>query len=127
MKNAAMAESVKAPQATFNNVYLIHARIDGPLKMTGDECLARFRQQLKATNNTALRNFNKLDNNFKFVVLTLANRLEPSSFKPDEIGKPFEFFDQVRRLLIIRSMNEITRWGSLLPARFSKHDCYLAD
>ena len=127
MKSAALAESVKTPQATFNNVYLIHARIDGPLKMTGDECLARFRQQLKATNNTALRNFNKLDNNFKFVVLTLANRLEPSSFKPDEIGKPFEYFEQVRRLLIIRSMNEITRWGSLLPARFSKHDCYLAD
>ncbi|MGK7246075.1 hypothetical protein ACSPAH_12475 [Buttiauxella agrestis] len=127
MKSAALAESVKAPQATFNNVYLIHARIDGPLKMTGDECLARFRQQLKATNNTALRNFNKLDNNFKFVVLTLANRLEPSSFKPDEIGKPFEYFEQTRRLLIIRSMNEITRWGSLLPARFSKHDCYLAN
>ena len=127
MKSAALAESVKAPQTAFNNVYLIHARIDGPLKMTGDECLARFRQQLKATNNTALRNFNKLDNNFKFVVLTLANRLEPSSFKPYEIGKPFEFFDQARRLLIIRSMNEITRWGSLLPARFSKHDCYLAE
>ncbi|SUW65452.1 Uncharacterised protein [Buttiauxella agrestis] len=127
MKSAALAESVKAPQTAFNNVYLIHARIDAPLKMSGDECLARFRLQLKATNNTALRNFNKLDNNFKFVVLTLANRLEPSSFKPDEIGKPFEFFDQARRLLIIRSMNEITRWGSLLPARFSKHDCYLAE
>ena len=127
MKSAALALPAKASQTTFNNVYLIHARIDGPIKMTGDECLAHFRQQLKATNNTALRNFNKLDNNFKFVVLTLANRLEPSSFKPDEIGKPFEYFEQTRRLLIIRSMNEITRWGSLLPARFSKHDCYLAD
>lgn len=127
MNNAALAKSVKASQATFNNVYFMHAQIDGPLKMTGDECLTRFRQQLKATNNAALRNFNKLDNNFKFIVLTLANRLEPSSFKPDEIGKPFEFFEQARRALIIRSMNEIARWGSLLPSRFSKYDCYLTE
>lgn len=127
MNNAALAKSVKASHTTFNNVYFMHAQIDGPLKMTGDECLARFRQQLKATSNTAQRNFNKLDNNFKFVVLTLANRLEPSSFKPDEIGKPFEFFEQARRALIIRSMNEITRWGSLLPSRFSKYDCYLTE
>lgn len=27
MKSASLAESVKTPQATFNNVYLIHARI----------------------------------------------------------------------------------------------------
>ena len=125
MKNTALAVSAKASQAPFNNVYFMHARIDEPLKMSGDECIARFRQKLKTTNNTTQRNFNRLDNTFKFVVLTLANRIEPSSFTPDEIGKPFEYFEQARRSLIIRSMNEITRWGSLLPRRFSKHDIYL--
>ena len=125
MKNTALAVSVKASQTPFNNVYFMHARIDEPLKMSGDECIARFRQQLKATNNAAQRNFNKLDNTFKFVVLTLANRIEPSSFKPDEIGQPFEYFEQARRSLIISAMNEITRWGSLLPRRFSIHDIYL--
>jgi len=103
----------------------MHARIDEPLKMSGDECIARFRQQLKTTNNTTQRNFNRLDNTFKFVVLTLANRIEPSSFKSDEIGNPFEYFDKPRRSLIIQSMNEIARWGSILPSRFSKHDIYL--
>lgn len=125
MKNTALAVSGKASQASFNNVYFMHARIDEPLKMSGDECIARFRQQLKATNNASQRNFNKLDNTFKFVVLTLANRMEPSSFTSNEIGKPFEYFDQARRYLIIRSMNEIAKWGGLLPRRFSNYDIYL--
>lgn len=127
MKSTVLSSSIPAAKKEFNNVYFMHARIDEPLKMTGDECLARFRQQLKATSNSAQRNFNKLDDNFKFVVLTLANRKEPAAFKSDEIGKPFEYFDKSRRFLIIDSMNEITRWGNILPRRFSKHDIYLAD
>lgn len=127
MKSAALSSSVPVVKKEFNNVYFMHARIDEPLKMTGDECLARFRQQLKATSNVAQRNFNKLDDNFKFVVLTLANRKEPTAFKSDEIGKPFEYFDMPRRFLIIESMNELTRWGSILPRRFSKHDIYLTE
>lgn len=125
MKASPLAVLGKSSPQTFNNVYFMHNRIEEPLKMSGDECIARFRQKLKSTNNAAQRNFNRLDNSFKFVVLTLANRIEPSSFTPDEIGKPFEYFDTPRRALIIRSMNEITRWGSLLPRRFSKHDIYL--
>jgi hypothetical protein len=36
---------------------------------------------MKATENKALRNFNKLDEDFKFVVLTLANRNNPGAFR----------------------------------------------
>lgn len=97
-----------------------------PAAMTGEECFARFHQKLKATENRALRNFNKLDENFKFVVMTLANRLVPGAFRADEVGQPFESFDVERRRLIIQAMNEITRWGSILPRRFSPHECIVA-
>ncbi|ENL8694868.1 hypothetical protein AB6I52_003653 [Enterobacter hormaechei] len=94
--------------------------------MSGEECLARFHQKLKMTENRALRNFNKLDDNFKFVVMTLANRANPGAFRTEEIGKPFEYFDVNRRKMIIIAMNEIARWGSILPSRFSIHECILA-
>ncbi|EKY3890499.1 hypothetical protein RCI33_003143 [Enterobacter hormaechei] len=94
--------------------------------MSGEECLARFHQKLKMTENRALRNFNKLDDNFKFVVMTLANRANPGAFRTEEIGKPFEYFDVNRRKMIIIAMNEIARWGSILPRRFSIHECILA-
>ena len=68
-----------------------------PKTMTGEECFARFHQKLKATENKALRNFNKLDEDFKFVVLTLANRNNPGAFSSDEVGKPYEYFDMNRR------------------------------
>jgi len=98
-----------------------------PATMTGEECLARFHQKLKMTENRALRNFNKLDEDFKFVVMTLANRDNSGAFRSDEIGKPFEYFDVNRRKLIIEAMNKITRWGSILPRRFSIHECILAE
>lgn len=97
-----------------------------PETMTGEECLARFHQKLKMTENRALRNFNKLDDNFKFVVMTLANRATPGAFRNDEVGRPFEYFDVNRRKMIIIAMNEIARWGSILPRRFSIHECILA-
>lgn len=107
----------------FNNSDCIEAE---PQTMSGEECLARFHQKLKMTENRALRNFNKLDGNFKFVVMTLANRANPGAFRTEEIGKPFEYFDVNRRKMIIIAMNEIARWGSILPRRFSIHECILA-
>jgi hypothetical protein len=107
----------------FNNSDCIEAE---PQTMSGEECLARFHQKLKMTENRALRNFNKLDDNFKFVVMTLANRANPGAFRTEEIGKPFEYFDDNRRKMIIIAMNEIARWGSILPRRFSIHECILA-
>lgn len=107
----------------FNNSDCIEAE---PQTMSGEECLARFHQKLKMTENRALRNFNKLDDNFKFVVMTLANRTNPCAFRTEEIGKPFEYFDVNRRKMIINAMNEIARWGSILPRRFSIHECILA-
>lgn len=113
-----------APATTlFNNSDCIEAE---PQTMSGEECLARFHQKLKMTENRALRNFNKLDDNFKFVVMTLANRANPGVFRMEEIGKPFEYFDVNRRKMIIIGMNEIARWGSILPRRFSIHECILA-
>jgi hypothetical protein len=55
---------------------------------------------------------------FKFVVLTLANRNAPGTFQAKEIGKLFEYFDEARRLLIIKSMNEIARWGKFSRVGF---------
>ena len=107
----------------FNNSDCIEAE---PQTMSGEECLARFHQKLKMTENRALRNFNKLDENFKFVVMTLANRTNSGAFRTEEIGKPFEYFDVNRRKMIIIAMNEIARWGSILPRRFSIHECILA-
>lgn len=108
----------------FNTVDCI---ADKPETMTGEECLARFHQKLRLTENRTLRNFNKLDENFKFVVMTLANREKPGVFRSDEVGQPFEYFDIERRKLIIEAMNKLTRWGSILPRRFSIHDCILAE
>ncbi|MBM3059942.1 hypothetical protein GF718_01145 [Citrobacter braakii] len=90
--------------------------------MSGEECLARFHHQRKATDNRAMRNFNRLDNDFKFVVLTLSNRLSPSAFRIEDVGKPFEYFDAERRKLIVSAMNRISRWGSIMPKGFPSHE-----
>lgn len=123
MNGVNTAAQVQPAAKLFNN---IDCQGEKPATMTGDECLARFYQKLKATENRALRNFNKLDENFKFVVMTLANRMVPGTFRADEIGQPFEYFDIERRKLIIQAMNEITRWGSILPRRFSLHECIVS-
>ncbi|UXD90749.1 hypothetical protein K2Y34_17095 [Cronobacter sakazakii] len=124
MNQNTISAPIKPGAKPFNNARCEETR---PEKMTGMECFARFHHQLKATQNGALRNFNKLDDNFKFVVMTLANRMEPGTFKCDEVGKPFEYFDQPRRLMLIRAMNEITRWGDILPRRFSLHEAVLPE
>lgn len=104
-----------------------NADCEQPKTMTGEECFARFHQKLKSTENKALRNFNKLDEDFKFVVLTLANRKNPGAFRADEVGKPYDYFDMDRRKLIILAMNKIARWGEILPRHISIHECYLAN
>jgi len=119
-----MSAPINAGALPFNNAGCTDAQ---PVKMSGEECFARFHQKLRATQNGALRNFNKLDDNFKFVVMTLANRNEPGAFKSDEVGRPFEYFDQPRRLLLIKAMNEIARWGEILPRRFSLHESVLPE
>lgn len=123
MNGVNTAAQVQPAAKLFNN---IDCQGEKTATMTGDECLARFYQKLKATENRALRNFNKLDENFKFVVMTLANRMVPGTFRADEVGQPFEYFDIERRKLIIQAMNEITRWGSILPRRFSLHECIVS-
>lgn len=117
-----MSAPINAGAVPFNN-----AGYSQPAKMTGEDCLARFHQKLKATQNGALRNFNKLSDDFKFVVMTLANREQPGVFKSDEVGKPFEYFDQPRRVLLIKAMNEIARWGEILPRRFSLHESVIPE
>lgn len=91
-----------------------------PPRMTADAC---FHQQLKATRNRSQHTFNRLDSNFKFVVMTLANRAAPGTFRQDDVGQPFEYFDSARRAQLITAMNEIARWGNSLPRRFSIYDC----
>ncbi|EOJ8601613.1 hypothetical protein ACM45N_002565 [Cronobacter sakazakii] len=122
MSQSHLSASTKAGMKPFNHPACVEAQ---PRKMSADECFSRFHQKLKETQNGALRNFNKLDENFKFVVMTLGNRMEPGTFKSDEVGKPFEYFEQPRRLLLIKAMNEITRWGEILPRRFSHHESFL--
>lgn len=119
-----MSAPINAGAKPFNNTDCADAQ---PVKMSGEECLARFHQKLKATQNGALRNFNKLNDDFKFSVMTLANRKEPGAFKSDEVGRPFEYFDQPRRLLLIQAMNEIARWGEILPRRFSFHESVIPE
>lgn len=86
---------------------------------------ARRRQLRDNNNNPALRYFNRLDNDFKFTVLTLANRDHPSAFKADEIGQPFEHFDATRRMFIIEAMNKLSRWGKIIPRYLSTADCII--
>ncbi|MCR4458440.1 MULTISPECIES: hypothetical protein [Pseudescherichia] len=119
-----MSAPINAGATPFNNAGCTVAE---PEKMSGEECLALFHQKLKATQNGALRNFNKLNDDFKFSVMTLANRNEPGAFKSDEVGRPFEYFDHARRLLLIKAMNEIARWGEILPRRFSLHESVLPE
>lgn len=122
MNKNTISAPIKTGAMQFNNT-----DFNVPEKMTGEECFAHFHQKLKATENRALRNFNKLNDDFKFVVMTLANRHEPGTFRQDEVGKPFEYFDRSRRLQIIKAMNEITRWGEILPRRFSLHECVIPE
>lgn len=96
-------------------------------QMSGAEFFQRYHWQQAATSNKALRYFNRMSADFKFVVLTLANRNAPGTFQAKEIGEPFEYFDEARRLLIIKSMNEIARWGQILPRWISEFETKLPE
>ncbi|WP_234479920.1 hypothetical protein [Erwinia sp. S38] len=111
----------------FSDVHLIHARVDQVKSMTFREFQQRWRQMRKNNENPALRYFNRQSDEFKFCVLTLANREQLGAFKLEEIGKPFESFDVLRRELIIKAMNKMSRWSEMLPRRFSISDCFLSD
>lgn len=98
-----------------------------PPQMSGEEFFQRYHWYQTATSNKALRYFNRMSADFKFVVLTLANRNAPGTFQAKEIGEPFEYFDEARRLLIIKSMNEIARWGQILPRWISEYETKLPE
>jgi len=127
MANAALALTGKNAPASFTEIRLVHARVDKVERMTFDEFRKSWRQMRDNNSNPALRYFNRQNDEFKFCVLTLANREQPGTFKQDEIGRPFEHFDEKRRELIIIAMNKIVRWGNILPHRFSTADCFLPD
>ncbi|WP_405423260.1 hypothetical protein [Pantoea stewartii] len=96
-------------------------------KMTFDEFRQRWRLLRDSNRNPALRYFNHQNDDFKFCVLTLVNRDWPGSFRQEDIGKPFECFDQLRRERIIMAMNKLARWGKILPRQFSTADCFLPE
>lgn len=127
MDNAALAVPQKHATAPFTEIRLVHARVDKVERMTFDEFRKTWRQLLKNNSNPALNYFNRQNEEFKFCVMTLANRDAPGSFKVDEVGKPFEYFDESRRGLIIMAMNKMARWGRILPRQFSIADSFLAE
>lgn len=96
--------------------------------MSFDEFRKSWRQQLRSNSrNPALIAFNQQSDEFKFCVLTLANREKPGSFRLQEVGLNFETFDEARRALIIAAMNKMVRWGRLGPRAFSDADRYLSE
>lgn len=95
--------------------------------ITFDEFQKRWRQMRDRHANPALRYFNQQNDAFKFCVLTLANRDHPKTFKANDVGEPFESFDECRRELIIEAMNKLARWGHTLPQQFSTADRVLPD
>lgn len=109
---------------TFN----VHSHLEAVKEpMPFEQFQARRRQLRQNNDNPALRYFNRLDDDFKFVVLTLANRAHSAAFKADEVGKVFEEFDETHRLYIIEAMNKISRWGKMLPRYLSLADCALTE
>lgn len=113
--------------ASFSKIHMMGGRVDKIQPMTFDEFRKKWRQMRDNNANPALRYFNRQNDEFKFCVLTLANRENPGRFKQEEIGKPFEYFDEKRRELIIIAMNKMARWGKILPRQFSTADCFLTD
>ncbi|MEZ3501610.1 hypothetical protein HP564_18935 [Pantoea sp. KPR_PJ] len=95
--------------------------------MNFDEFQKSWRQMRNNNRNPALVAFNRQSDEFKFCVLTLANREKPGSFRLQEVGNAFETFDEARRKLIIAAMNKLVGWGRLLPRSFSDADRYLSD
>lgn len=80
------------------------------------------RKLFKRSENIALRRFNAGSDDFKFVVLTLANRRAAKLFSPSDIGRPFEAFSDYQREKIIDAMNSLSKWGHGLPNYISASD-----
>lgn len=127
MGSTALAVTANSTPAPFTEIRLVHARVDAIERMTFDEFRKSWRQMRKNNSNPSLNYFNRQNEEFKFCVLTLANREQPGTFKQDEIGQPFEYFDERRRELIITAMNKMARWGKILPRQFSVADSFLTD
>ena len=106
---------------------MMNSQPEAVAAMSFDEFRKSWRQMRNNSRNPALVAFNRQNDDFKFCVLTLANRERPGSFRLHEVGNPFESFDEARRELIIAAMNKMVRWGRLLPRSFSDADQYLSE
>ncbi|GLR09093.1 hypothetical protein GCM10007905_18130 [Mixta theicola] len=127
MGRAAIAAKTMQPAKPFTQIHLVHARVDTVEKMTFSEFQQAWRKMRKNNDNPALRYFNRQNEEFKFCVMTLANRERPATFRQDEIGRPFESFTESQREMIIRAMNKMCRWGRILPRQFSVADSFLSE
>lgn len=127
MGRAALAANIDESVKPFTQIHLVHARIDAVKKMTFSEFQQAWRKMRKNNDNPALRYFNRQNEDFKFCVMTLANRERPTTFRQDEIGSPFESFTETQREMIIVAMNKMCRWGRILPRQFSVADSFLSE
>lgn len=97
MSRTALAVNQPHAPGPFTEIRLVHARVDTVEKMTFSEFQKSWRQMRKNKDNPALRYFNRQNDEFKFCVMTLANRERPATFRQDEIGQPFEYFSEEQR------------------------------
>lgn len=127
MGRSALALKTEQTGKPFTQIHLVHARVDTVEKMTFSEFQQSWRKMRKNNDNPALRYFNRQNEEFKFCVMTLANRERPATFRQDEIGRPFESFSENQREMIIKAMNKMCRWGRILPRQFSTADSFLPE
>lgn len=106
---------------------MMNSRSVSVTPMSFDEFRKSWRLMRSNSRNPALIAFNRQNDEFKFCVLTLANREKPGSFRLQDVGQDFETFDEARRELIIAAMNKMVRWGRLWPRPFSDADRYLSE
>lgn len=127
MGRTALAVTTGQPAKPFTQIHLVHACVDTVERMSFSEFQQAWRKMRKNNDNPALRYFNRQNEEFKFCVMTLANRERPTTFRQDEIGRPFESFTETQREMIIRAMNKMCRWGRILPRQFSVADSFLPE
>ena len=127
MGRTALAVTTGQPAKPFTQIHLVHARVDTVERMSFSEFQQAWRKMRKNNDNPALRYFNRQNEEFKFCVMTLANRERPTTFRQDQIGRPFESFTETQRKMIIRAMNKVCRWGRILPRQFSVADSFLSE
>ncbi|WP_428943247.1 hypothetical protein ACQK5W_10695 [Pantoea sp. FN060301] len=127
MGRAALVANIDESVKTFTQIHLVHVRVDAVEKMTFSEFQQAWRKMRKNNDNPALRYFNRQNDDFKFCVMTLANRERPTTFRQDEIGRPFESFTETQREMIIVAMNKMCRWGRIILCQFSVADSFLSE